>query len=488
MSDARVGKLKYEGPGDFSVEVALERIESMLGGDYGISRRTVGLLLLQGDSEIEALVERNDPAAVEDVRSIVAGARARYSHPLEYVIALRRQQEVDRILKQVVKMPVAGSVPFREKLSRMMMHPVAGLPVLFVVLYFGLYKFVGGFGAGVLVDFLEGTVFEQYVNPFVVGAVDRVVPWQPIRELVAGEYGVITLGVRYAVAIILPIVSVFFITFSIIEDSGYLPRLAMLIDRLFKKMGLSGRAVIPVVLGFGCDTMATMVTRTLPTRRERLLATMLLSLAVPCSAQLGVILALFDGMPGLLAAWAVIIFLVFIFIGYLAAKVIPGKRPSFYMEVPPLRLPRLRNVLVKTFTRVKWYLKEVMPIFMLASVLIWVGQITRVFDLLVRMLEAPVKLIGLPADAAKVFLFGFFRRDYGVAGLYDMSKEDMLSPSQLLVAAVALTLFLPCIAHFLMTVKERGLKTGIGISVFVLVFSFVVAFVTHRLLLAAGVS
>ena len=124
------------------------------------------------------------------------------------------------------------------------------------------------------------------------------IPWQAVRDLFVGEYGMVTLGLRYAVALILPIVTTFFIVFAIIEDTGYLPRLALLIDRLFKKIGLSGRAVIPMVLGLGCDTMATMVTRTLPTKRERLIATILLALAVPCSAQLGVIFGTLERQRG----------------------------------------------------------------------------------------------------------------------------------------------------------------------------------------------
>ena len=138
-----------------------------------------------------------------------------------------------------------------------------------------------------------------------------------------GEYGILTLGLRYAVALILPIVTFFFLVFSVIEDTGYLPRLAMLIDRTFKKIGLSGRAVIPMVLGFGCATMATLVTRTLPTKRERLIATMLLALAVPCSAQLGVILALLGGHPKAMVLWAGIIMMVFLFIGFLTARLLP---------------------------------------------------------------------------------------------------------------------------------------------------------------------
>ncbi len=285
---------------------------------------------------------------MEEVQAIVADARAGYSQSLSYVIGMRRQEEVKQILEEVVETPEQVSMPWREKLSRAMMNPILGMPILAAVLYFGLYKFVGGVGAGIIVDFLEGVVFENHVNPFMLSLFTRIIPWVPVQELLVGEYGVITLGLRYAVAIILPIVGVFFIAFSIIEDSGYLPRLAMLIDQLFKKIGLSGRAVIPIVLGLGCSTMATMVTRTLPTKRERILATMLLALAVPCAAQMGVLIALFEKRSDLMVIWAVVISFVFLFIGYLAARLMPGERPSFYMEVPPLRLPRPRNVLVKT--------------------------------------------------------------------------------------------------------------------------------------------
>ena len=153
-----------------------------------------------------------------------------------------------------------------------------------IVLYYGLYQFVGVFGAGTLVDFLEGTLFEEHFNPWITGIVKDVLPWPVVQELFVGEYGIITMGLRYAIGIILPIVATFFLFFSILEDSGYFPRLALLVDRLFKRIGLTGRAVIPMVLGFGCDTMATMVTRTLETVRERIIATLLLSLAIPCSA------------------------------------------------------------------------------------------------------------------------------------------------------------------------------------------------------------
>lgn len=475
----------HKGPVEFSLEIALEKIEELLADEYGMSKRAVGLLLLQEDGEIRELVAEKQPGAAGRIDGLIEEVKARYAHPVEYEIALRRKEEVDRIIKKVVRTKEEKE-GFGEKLSRLMMNPVTGFPILLLVLYLGLYKFVGNFGAGTVVDFIEGTIFEGRINPFITDIFERLVPWAVARDLFVGEYGVITLGVRYAIALVLPIVTFFFIVFSIIEDSGYLPRLAMLIDRSFKRIGLSGRAVIPMVIGFGCDTMATMVTRTLPTARERFISTMLLALAVPCSAQIGIIMALLEDRPAALALWAGIVASVFLFVGFLTAKLLPGDKPSFYMEVPPLRMPQLFNVLTKTYVRVKWYLREVIPLFLLASVLIWFGQLVGLFDFLVRLLHKPVGLIGLPTDTAKVFLFGFFRRDYGAAGLYDLNQDGLLTGAQLLVACVALTLFLPCIAQFLINLRERGWKTGVGISVFVLFFSFGVAFVVNFMLSGLG--
>ena len=201
-------------------------------------------------------------------------------------------------------------------------------------------------------------------------------PWQPLQDLIANDYGIVTLGIRYATAIVLPVVATFFLMFSLLEDSGYLPRLSLMLDRLFKSIGLSGRAVIPMVLGLGCDTMATLVTRTLETKRERLIATILLSLAIPCAAQWGVIVGLLAQKPTALIFWAGFITVIFLAAGYLLARLLPGKQGGFYMEIPPLRLPKLKNILTKTYVRVKWYFYEILPLFIWASVLIWLGRLT----------------------------------------------------------------------------------------------------------------
>lgn len=476
-------RIGYDDP----LELYLSRCEALLHGDYRISRRSVCLLLLQEDKEILDAAGSKEEGRVEEILRIIQEAKAHYHHPLNYIISMRRQKEATNIANKAMAQKSAQRLKFRERLSKIMMNPFTGGPILLGILYYGLYKFVGTFGAGVLVDFLEDKVFGAYINPFITDLVTRNIPLKLAQDLLVGEYGIITLGLRYAVAIILPIVATFFFAFAIVEDTGYLPRLAMLVDQLFKRIGLSGRAVIPLVLGFGCDTMATMVTRTLPTKRERIIATLLLALAVPCSAQMGVILALLDKNPVGLVIWLGVIIAVFLLVGFLAAKIMPGELPTFYMEIPPLRLPQISNILRKTASRLKWYFLEIFPIFIFASVLIWLGQITGIFNYLVKILEHPVQWIGLPAQAAVSFLFGFFRRDYGAAGLYDLKKQGLLSANQLVVACVTLTLFLPCIAQLLMNIKERGLRMGMAMSVFILIFSFSIGYLVNFSLNLLGI-
>lgn len=458
---------------DDTIERAILQIVDLLKAKYVISKRSIALLLLQEDEDIVQVVKEQEKGGYIPIGEIVSKTKAQYDKPLQYIISLMRQQYVNGITNVVVAAKAApNDNSIAERISRLTMNPITGIPILLLVLYFGLYKFVGDFGAGVIVDFLEDDVFGEYINPWINGVVDAYVPWSWLQELIARDYGIVTLGIRYAIAIILPIVGTFFLAFSVIEDSGYLPRLAMLVDRVFKRIGLNGRAVIPMTLGFGCDTMATMVSRTLETRRERIIATLLLALAIPCSAQLGVIMGLLSEAPNALLAWMIFVGFIFLFVGFLTAQIMPGSKPTFYMEVPPLRLPRLINVLTKTYTRMQWYFVEILPLFILASVLIWAGNLTGLFDQLINAMKPVVNFIGLPDEAAKAFLFGFFRRDYGAAGLYDLQKSGALSPQQLVVAAATLTLFVPCIAQFSMMLKERGIKTALAMAGFIFPFAF----------------
>ena len=468
------------------LEETIAKISALLPDDGFLSKRMLSILLLQEDHEIIELTRKNIGDKIFEIKQISSAAQAQLQEASEYAITMKRQEETRALLHEIVTYPALYKSSIKETISRITMNPWSGPIILFLVLYYGLYKFVGDFGAGTMVNFIESTIFEKNINPWITAAVTAVVPWKILQDLFVGEYGMLTLGLRYSVAIILPIVGTFFFAFSIMEDSGYFPRMAMLIDRLFKGIGLNGRAVIPMVLGFGCDTMATMVTRVLETKRERIIATLLLALAVPCSAQLGVILAILAAKPYALLTWALFITGIFLLIGYLTAKLMPGESPSFYMEIPPLRLPKLSNVLVKTYTRMQWYFAEIVPLFIIASILIWLGNITGLFQVMVNTFKPLVRFMGLPPEAAVVFLFGFFRRDYGAAGLYDLSAQ--LTGNQIVVAAAALTLFLPCVAQFLMMKKERGLGTALAISGFIFPFAFLMGAALHYLLYALRIN
>ncbi len=475
------------GPYAADLEADIERLSSLLSADYSLGARTTAILMMQKDHEVDELVRAEEGEGFAQIAPVLHAIKFARRADLNLQISLERKRLTRKMLEGALEQEVTEHQMFGERLSRWTMNPFTGVPLLLLVLYFGLYQFVGNFGAGILVDYLEGHLFGKYINPAVVGFFNDLTDIYWLRELLVGEYGLWTLGFRYAIALILPIVGTFFLVFSILEDTGYFPRLAMLVDRLFKKIGLSGRAVIPMVLGFGCDTMATMVTRTLETRRERVIATILLALAIPCSAQLGVILGLLSAVPGALSVWLLVIIGIFLLIGYLSAKVMPGENPVFYMEIPPMRLPQLRNVLVKTLTRMQSYFLEILPLFLIASVILWAGKMTGVLELVVKAFTPVVTAIGLPSEATAAFIFGFFRRDFGAAGLYDLQTAGLLSPIQLTVAAVTLTLFVPCIAQFMMMKKERGLKVAAAIFVFVSVQAFATGWVLNMLLLATGV-
>jgi ferrous iron transport protein B len=469
------------------LENDIAEIAGLLGNRFTLSPKAVVLLLLQRDQEMTDLVAKSKGEGFTAVEAKIREKAYARRESFHLDLSLERKKIVEKLLEGVLRVPDKRRTTFGDKLSQWTVRPLTGVPLLLIVLYYGLYKFVGVFGAGTLVDLFEGTLFEEHFNPWISDIVKEALPWPAIQELFVGEYGIITLGLRYAIGIILPVVFTFFLFFSILEDSGYFPRLALLVDRLFKKIGLTGRAVIPMVLGFGCDTMATMVTRTLETVRERIIATLLLSLAIPCSAQLGVIMALLSQTPAALTVWFVCLLLIFLLVGLLAARIIPGETPMFYMELPPMRLPQLTNILSKTFSRMQWYFIEILPLFILASVLLWIGKMTHLFEKMSDWAAPVMAAIGLPREAAVAFIFGFFRRDYGAAGLYDLQTKGLLDVRQITVAAVTLTLFIPCIAQFLIIKKERGAAVAVAIGLFVSTLAFGSGYLLNQFLLTTGI-
>jgi ferrous iron transport protein B len=298
------------------------------------------------------------------------------------------------------------------------------------------------------------------------------------------------MALTYGIAIVLPIVFTFFLAFSVLEDSGYLPRLAVMVNRIFQFMGLNGKAVLPMVLGLGCDTMATLTTRILDKPKERVIVTLLLALGVPCSAQLGVVFGMLgQAGPAAAATWALIILGVLFLVGYLASKVLPGESSAFVLELPPMRMPQFGNIVVKTMARIEWYLREALPLFLVGTVILFVLDKVRLLGKIERAAEpVVVGLLGLPKEASQAFILGFLRRDYGAAGFFALQRAGGLDRVQVVVALVTMTLFIPCIANWFVMVKERGLRSALWMTAFIMPFALGMGGLLNAILRGFGVT
>ncbi|MFN4340684.1 MAG: ferrous iron transport protein B [Azonexus sp.] len=436
-----------------------------------LAARGLAILFLGGDSVVEDWLREHAGAAYPTLEALRQQARGTSEGDLPTLLARERTEAADALAASVISRAVKSSPLLSQRIGQAVVHPLWGIPILLGVL-FAVYEFVGVFGATTLVGLMEDGLFEGILNPAFTQFMEANVSIGWLRELLVGQYGLWTMGMTYALALILPIVSTFFIAFGVLEDSGYLPRLTVIANRLFAAIGLNGRAVLPMVLGLGCVTMATLTTRILHSPRERLITTFLLALAIPCSAQLGVVLGMLGGVSfTAVVIWALAMVGVLLLAGFLAAKLIPGRRIPLVTEMPPMRLPILGNVLKKTGGRLKWYLIEVIPLFLLGTFIMFALDKLGVLPALIEAGEPLVTgWLGLPKEASAAFVMGFLRRDFGATGLFAMAHN--LSPIQAVVGMITITLFIPCFASLMMMVKEQGTKTAMAMVGLIVPFAF----------------
>jgi ferrous iron transport protein B len=398
--------------------------------------RSEALLVMEADA---AVAERH---GIEPAES--AGRDAIY---------LRRRARVNDIVGHVVRHTTEGA-RFSTRLSAAMMNPLTGLPMLGLLLW-GMYKVLGEWVAGGVVGLLEETLFLETIVPVVEGLVGGVfAEGSAVYTILAGEFGVLTMTPTYLFGVILPLVTGFYLLLAVLEDSGYLPRIAALTDRSLSSLGLNGRAVIPLILGLGCVTMGTLTTRILGSKRERFIATALMAVAVPCSAQIAVIAALIAGVgPAYAAAYFAALLVIFVGVGTALNRLVPGASTDLLIDLPSLRVPRLDNVARKSFMKVYHFMKEVTLFFVVGALAISILELTGALAA-IQTFAVPLTVgwLGLPSEAATAFVMGFVRRDFGAAGFFTMN----LTAAQLLVSMVTITLFVPCIASVMVIWKERG--------------------------------
>ncbi|NMP24242.1 ferrous iron transport protein B [Sulfobacillus harzensis] len=388
-----------------------------------------------------------------------------------------RRQRADRTAEAVFSAPQQAS-GLRRWLGQALLTPWGSLLSISVLLML-VYYLVGVVVADVVVSFLEGLMTSTVIPALakLVGVLFH--PGSIVYRLLVGQYGLISAGLIYLVALLLPLIVAFYLLLAALEDSGYLPRLATMLDRFFLRLGLNGRAVIPLVLGFGCVTMATVTTRILSSDRERTIATILLAWTIPCSAQMGVITGLLAGVGWQFAVtYALVITGLFVLVGTLLDRTLPGKPTPLLLDLPPLRMPSVINMLEKTRVKVAGFLREAGPLFLIGSGIVELSQIVGLLPWLVSHLTPFMQeWLGIPGSAVPAFVLGFIRRDFGAAGLYAAG----LTPHQILTGAVTLTLFVPCIASTLVILKERGWRSGSLIWLGSIALALLVGGLTARL-------
>lgn len=467
-----------------SIEEITQRFINLLPEKMGFARALVRMLV-SGDESVRRYLPQGSKEAVGKA---LAALREKTSISPRLAIFNSRNSRAQELVREVQLAEEDKRITWLARLGEQCMKPFPGYLIVALVLY-GLYEFVGVFAAGTLVDLLQNTLFGRYINPFLQQSVAQYIPWAIVRDFLVGPYGALTMAMTYALAIVLPIVSAFFFFFGLLEDSGYLPRLSVMLDRAFRIFGLNGKAVLPMVLGLGCGTMATLGSRILETRKERLLVVILLSLTIPCSAQLGVILGMLGGL-----SWKVTILWLasmvgsLVLVGAVAHRIIPGDQSPFIFEIPPLRMPGIGNIAMKVKMRLVWYLQEAVPLFVLGTAILFLIDRLHFMSGLEHLLRPVVTgILGLPVEVTQSFIIGFLRRDYGAAGLFVLARDGVLNPRQILVSSVAITLFVPCVAQVFVTIREQGWKLAALIFLFVTVYAFSFAGLLNYIVTVTGI-
>ncbi|MEG8990243.1 ferrous iron transporter B [Ignavibacteria bacterium 4148-Me] len=503
--------------------------------DYAIQNAKIGNQQLELFALLQQLMEKSIPQAEallilegDEETAVKYNIKSDKSDSREKIYISRRNR-VNDIVDQVEHEDSKKGEIFN-LIGRMSLNPKTGIPILFLMLIL-VYFFVGDFVSQRVVDFTENTLGKKFfeynlksliadysqckITVDLLNDEEKVIDtknfyfpdgmkkninlrnefknlstndsveinfhfYNPLLRLLFGEFGVITMTTTYLLFLLFPLVISFYFVMALLEDSGYLPRLATMLDRSFNRIGLNGKAVIPIILGFGCITMANITTRLLGSEREKSIVTAILQFVIPCSAQLAVITVLLSG-AGItpLLIYVSVIGSVLIILSTILNKLLPGESSPLLIDLPIMRIPKLNNILKKTFYRSLGFMKEAGFWFFVSALAVGLMEITGLLFIWQDLLS-PITTywLKLPKEAANAFVMGMVRRDFGAAGLFDLKLTTM----QITVAIITITLFVPCIASFVVMLKERGLKEGISIWIGTWITAFLIGGIVAQII------
>jgi len=366
-----------------------------------------------------------------------------------------------------------------QKFGELSRHPIFGWFIMIGIVAV-TYLIVGKFGASFLVTTIENQLFAPLIS-----YLESVITQPFFKRMIIGDYGLLTTGLFNAVGTVLPIITLFFLMLNLLEDTGYLTNLIILTSRVFKKIGLTGKSILPIVLGFGCKTMATISTKILDTKKEKYIAIFLIGLAIPCSSQMSIIIAVLSREP--LLAFGLVMFILLILemsAGLILNKIIPqDKQSDFIIELPPIRIPDVRLLFQKTFYRTVWFLKEAVPLFLVGAFILFVLDETSLMRLLEMALRpVVVDFLSLPINFSEAMVMSLARSEAGAVLIMNMAASGQLSTAQVIVAIIVITLFIPCISNVMAIFKELKFKKSVILIAAITLISILIGGLVNILL------
>jgi ferrous iron transport protein B len=395
----------------------------------------------------------------------------------------QKWQKIGEVVSQVQKLTHRHHT-FLDRLSEITVKPSTGIPfALFVLIStFVIVRFLGENFTS-LID----NLFNKFYLPLITTAVSKLIPIEFLQKILLGNvtepmegFGVLTTGLYIPLVVVFPYLFSFYLVLSILEDIGYIPRLAVMIDSFLHRLGIHGYASVPVLLGLGCKVPGILALRLLETEKEKFLTAVLLLMIAPCMPQTSMILAL-SVRYGI--KYAVFIFLVLFFVSVITSfilnKVLKGETTELFVEIPPYRMIDLSLLLKKLYIRMKEFFADAVPLIILGIFIINILDVLGVVKIISERIGVPLSfLLKLPKEISIVLISGFLRKDVSISLL---SPFD-LTAKQFVVASIFLVLYLPCVSTFFTLVKEQGIKNGLKILVLMLFVAFLISFIVNLIL------
>jgi len=445
--------------------------------------RWIAVKLLERDPDVIGKAQRykEGDEVVSSAETLAMEIERIHGEPSPVIMASERYRIANTITKDVANVITPPRLSMEEKLDEMTAHKIFGYPILIAVMaaMFALI-FVGG---DFLIRGLE-IIFNDILIPTITNILLGVLP-SAIVDIICG--GIIS-GIAAGVTIALPYIVPFYILLAILEDSGYLPRAAFLMDNLMHKIGLHGKAFIPLILGYGCNVPACIGCRIMETERERFLAGFV-TVLIPCAAVTVVILGLVGRYVGLHAALALYAFdLILVFVlGRLAYRVLPGESVGLIMEMPPYKKPSPKNVLLKTWSRTRDFVYIAFPLIIIGSIVLESLSVAGLMKPLADVMSPLITgWLGLPPESGIPLTFGILRKELTLILLSELvapkTLPEALTATQMIVFSLVTMIYIPCIATVAAMIREYGLKRALAVAVLDILLALFLGGIAFRLL------